>query len=206
MNGLAAYLGGGFGGGGGCGGGYDVAPVQWQAPAGCPAPAALDQCNPAIQALLAQAAAQQMRGFALAAKGKLTRDAMGNTAMPVGIGNTAGTTVAANGSATFSVTPPNGESYCFIDFDVSRVSSPFFLITSLVAGRYAFISDPVGIPADTLSPDAIHPFLDMGQTACNGTLSITVVNIDAAARPFNGTLWALSGGQRNYGPCLPFGG
>lgn len=211
MDGLLDFDLDGFGFGGGCGGGvpYAAALAGPVAPSGvtCPAPAAQawDPCDPRLQMIMRAALAKDAARMAGARRGAMARAQAGQPAVPVGIGTApGGALVAAGASATFSVTPFNGDDYCFIDLDVSRAQGAnFFLITNVTIGRYSVISDPVGVPADTLAPDAIHPLLDLGGTSCNGTFSITVFNVDAAPQRFNATLWGIPRyGRRNLGPCL----
>lgn len=203
--------------GGGCGGGYGGAPMAAMLPPpgavpnACP-PQAMqgwDPCDPRIQMALKAAYAKQQGRLAGAQRGALAKAAAGQPAIPVGIGTTGvpsatNPLVPAGAAFTFSVTPFNGDDYCFIDLDVGRATGAnFFLITNVTIGRYSVINDPVGIPADTVASDAIHPLLELGATSCQGTFSITVFNTDTVAQRFNGTLWGIPRfGYRNIGPCL----
>jgi hypothetical protein len=198
-------------GGGSCGAppyGALMAPGVMPAPSGvvCPPQAmqGFDPCDPRIQMMLKAAYARDLARTAGARRGAQARAAAGQPAVPVGIGTPAGgALVPAGTSATFTVTPFGGDDYCFIDLDVGRATgTEFFLITNLSIGRYTPISDAIGIPADTLAPDAIHPLLDLGATSCNGQFSITVFNTDTAAQRFNATLWGIPRYRRQSGPCL----
>lgn len=197
---------------GGCGGGapYGAALMPAVAPSGvtCPPQAmqGFDPCDPRIQMMLKAAYARDLARSAGARRGAMARAAAGQPAVPVGIGTPAvagAVLVGPSASATFTVTPFGGDDYCFIDLDVGRATgTEFFLITNLSIGRYTPIADGVGIAADTLAPDAIHPLLDLGGTTCNGTFSITVFNTDTAAQRFNATLWGIPRYRRQNGPCL----
>ena len=204
-----------FGFGGGCGsdygGDYGGPPVALAAANGlaCPPAAAFDPCDPRLQRMLARVADRDYKKNAMARRGIRARAASGNPVIPVGFGTIAGSTVvgpngliAPGASQTFTVTPPFGQYYCFTDWDISRRFSQLLRIMSLTFDRYTVIADPVGIPADTLDPDAIHPLLDLGSIYCNGTVTAVVFNEDTANRPFSSTLWAMNGGRDSGGPCL----
>ena len=221
MDGDLFGFGGGYGGGwgGGCGGPTVGAPYAALMPATqpsgvvCPPQSmqAFDPCDPRLQYLMRDALAKQAWRMAGAQKGAMAKAAAGQPAKPIGIGTAGIPTATAPlvpglSAFTFSVPSRVSEEYCFIDLDVSRAAGAnFFLITNVTIGDYSVINDPIGIAADTLSPDAIHPLLELGGGGgCGGDFSITVFNTDSEPQRFNATLYGIPRwGRRNYGgPCL----
>jgi hypothetical protein len=198
------------------GGGAFAPQLNTRWPGYAPPGASAGNCGPAIPACppLDAAMQQQMaaaacyadqamyqRAARAAALSRSPQIALGiSSDTRIGGGGGAGTNgaVLTGASATLSATPT--VPLCITDFEVSRVSAPYFHLTSMRASRQDFLADGIGVPADAYSPDGIHPPMEMPQLLPGTQITLVVFNTDGAERQFYGSFSGIAGGGQ--GPCL----
>lgn len=137
-------------------------------PSRCPP---LDYCTPQSAGFYGQAAAS-------AAAAQAPQSTLGiNT-----LDQSPNTKVGAGLARTISTSP--SVPICLTQFKVSRVSAPFFQLTSIRAAKTEYLSDGQSIPADDYTADSTTPPIRLPMLMPGSQISVGLLNIDSADHHF----------------------
>lgn len=186
--------GGGYPGGGNCG--------PWYPPGCAPCPPSSNLAaarQAAYENYCARMAAQERRGLHAEMVSRAPQVILPFNSRQNGNPSVVAPGVLAGATIVLTVSP--SVPLCLTKLSFSRVSSPFFVVTSLQSGMETYIADGSNFPTDSFAPDAEDiPKISLPTVYPGTEVTLTLLNITAEPHEVWGNFWGLR--LSKPGPCL----